>query len=388
MKAKGIVEKPDVIGAIFGQTEGLLGQELDLRELQATGRIGRIEVNIKNVSGKSEGEVTIPSSLDASETSLIAACLETIERVGPCDAGIELLKIEDVRAVKREYIIDRAKDILKNQIAKAMPTLSEVTEQIKEAVKVDEITTYQGLPCGPDFEDSTDIIIVEGRADVINLLRNGVANTLAIEGTSVPDQVAEIIKERTTTVFVDGDRGGELIVKEIMHKAEIDFVAVAPDGKEVEELTKKEIFKALRSRITAEQFTKGHKMDSYVSPKSGIEEREAFRQVPSRKQKARPVRIDAETKERFRGILEEIVGSRAALIYDSKNDLLGKVPLSELLNTLRTVNQPASIVIDGLVDQQLAIAAKNKGVKYLVGTEKDSDARAGSVIVLDKKDLE
>lgn len=31
---EGVVEKPDVIGAIFGQTEGLFGPDLDLRELQ------------------------------------------------------------------------------------------------------------------------------------------------------------------------------------------------------------------------------------------------------------------------------------------------------------------------------------------------------------------
>ena len=51
LQAKGIVEKPDVIGAIFGQTEGLLGADMDLRELQRTGRVGRIEVDVKNNKG-------------------------------------------------------------------------------------------------------------------------------------------------------------------------------------------------------------------------------------------------------------------------------------------------------------------------------------------------
>ena len=37
----GVVDRPDVIGAIFGQTEGLLGADLELRELQRSGRIGR-----------------------------------------------------------------------------------------------------------------------------------------------------------------------------------------------------------------------------------------------------------------------------------------------------------------------------------------------------------
>ena len=42
IKADGIIEKSDVVGAIFGQTEGLLGDELDLRELQRSARVGRI----------------------------------------------------------------------------------------------------------------------------------------------------------------------------------------------------------------------------------------------------------------------------------------------------------------------------------------------------------
>ena len=47
----GVVEKPDVVGAIFGQTEGLLGEDLDLRELQKTGRIGRIDISVKSRNG-------------------------------------------------------------------------------------------------------------------------------------------------------------------------------------------------------------------------------------------------------------------------------------------------------------------------------------------------
>ena len=94
-KADGIVEKPDVIGAVFGQTEGLLGPDMELRELQRTGRIGRIDVVIRSVNGKAEGTIYIPSSLDSSETALIAATMETIERIGPCNAKVIIEKIED-----------------------------------------------------------------------------------------------------------------------------------------------------------------------------------------------------------------------------------------------------------------------------------------------------
>ena len=208
IKASGVIEKPDVIGAIFGQTEGLLGSELDLRELQRTGRIGRIEVTIKSEKGKSEGEIIIPSSLDSAETALIAATLETIERVGPCTSEIKLEKVEDTREDKRQYVVNKAQEILKGLMSSGSSNSDEISEHIKESVRVHEITEYHGLPCGPGLLESDDMIIVEGRADVINLLRHGIMNSIAIQGTSIPDQIIDIIKQKNVTLFVDGDRGG------------------------------------------------------------------------------------------------------------------------------------------------------------------------------------
>jgi len=89
----GVVERPDVIGAIFGQTEGLLGADLELRELQRSGRIGRIEVNVDTSSGKSRGTIIIPSSLDKAETSIVGAALEVIQRIGPCNSKIRVHKM-------------------------------------------------------------------------------------------------------------------------------------------------------------------------------------------------------------------------------------------------------------------------------------------------------
>ena len=257
IKAKGVVEKPDIIGAIFGQTEGLLGSELDLRELQRTGRIGRIEVDIKSSGGNSEGDITIPSSLDSAETALIAATMETIERVGPCTAEIKLSSVEDTRSEKRKYVVDKAKDILKQLTETGIPDTSEISEQIKEAVRTEEISSCEGLPCGPHMTDSDDIIIVEGRADILNLLKYGVRNTIAIEGTSVPPVIKDICRKKSVTLFVDGDRGGKLITKEVMQLADIEYVATAPEGKEVEELTKKEVYKALREKVPASQLKSG-----------------------------------------------------------------------------------------------------------------------------------
>lgn len=251
---EGVVEKPDVIGAIFGQTEGLLGNDLDLRELQRTGRIGRIEVEIKSEEGETSGNILIPSSLDSSETALIAASLETIERVGPCCSEIKVNNVKDVRAGKREFLINRAKDILQNMFSEEIPPTPTLTEKIKEGVRTTQIQEYEGLPCGPNLLESDEIIILEGRADVLNLLKNGVKNVVAIEGTSIPQPIIDLTKEKITTLFVDGDRAGELIVKEMLQLTDIDYVARAPSGKEVEELSKKEIFKNLRERVPIEQY--------------------------------------------------------------------------------------------------------------------------------------
>ncbi len=388
IKAKGIVEKPDVIGAVFGQTEGLLGSDLDLRDLQETGRIGRVEVTVSSKNGESEGEIIIPSSLDAAETALIAATLETIERVGPCTATITVTEVEDTRSEKRKYVVEKAKEILRGLVDSGVPDADGLSEEIKEAVRTHEITSFHGLPCGPNMEESEEMIIVEGRADIINLLKHGIRNTIAIEGASVPDVVKEISKEKVTTAFMDGDRGGQLNLKGLMETADIDFVAVAPEGKEVEELSKKEIYKALREKVPASQF----KFDKRGPPKivTRIESKKPVMRSAGRRRDMRsprgPPRLRKEQKENFRKVLSDLVGTRAACIFDSKNQLLGKVPVSELFNTLRTIDNPYTIIFDGKVDQRLNGIAMEKGAKFLVGMEKENIH--SPVTILSKKDLE
>lgn len=195
--AEGIVERPDIIGAIFGQTEGLLGQDLDLRELQKTGRIGRIDVDTSTENGKTRGNITIPSSLDSSETSLIAASLETIERIGPCAAKVSVATVEDVRVLKREFVLDRAKDILQQLVDKSMPPTTMLTEKIRETVRTSQIKEYNGLPCGEDVLTADEIVIVEGRADVLNLLKNGINNSIAIGGAIVPQAIIGLTKKKS-----------------------------------------------------------------------------------------------------------------------------------------------------------------------------------------------
>ena len=222
----GIVDRPDVIGAIFGQTEGLLGSDLELRELQRSGRIGRIEVNVGTSSGKTNGEIIIPSSLDKTETAIIAAALEIIQRIGPCNAKVHIQKIEDVRTSKRQYVIDRAKALLKSLTQDTLPDSQEIADEVAQSVRIMEVVDFgrEKLAAGPAIHESEDIIIVEGRADVLNLLKHGFKNAIALNGTSCPETIKELTQRKTATVFVDGDRGGDLIIRELLSVTETDFV--------------------------------------------------------------------------------------------------------------------------------------------------------------------
>jgi len=255
----GLVEKPDVVGAVFGQTEGLLGDELDLRELQKNGRIGRIEVDLNPRGGKSIGKIKLPSSLDMVETCILAAALETVDRVGPCDAHLSVDKIEDTRSIKRKLLVDRAKSLLKNLLTNEIPESKEISEQVRSEVKTAEIAEYgpEKLPAGPGVAEADSIILVEGRADVINLLKNDISNVVGVGGANVAPSVAKLCQEKEVTVFLDGDRGGDIILAELSRIADIEFVARAPTGKEVEELTRKELIKCLRSKVPYEQGSTG-----------------------------------------------------------------------------------------------------------------------------------
>ena len=236
--AEGIVERPDVIGAIFGQTEGLLGNELELRELQRSGRIGRIEVNLTTGNGKTSGSIIIPSSLDKAETAIVGAALETIEKIGPCNAKLKINKIEDVRVLKRNYVIDRAKELLRNLTTNVLPDSQEITDEVAYSVRMMDIVEYgkDKLPAGPNIDDSEDIIVVEGRADVLNLLKHDFKNVIGMNGTGVPKTIIDLSRKKTITAFVDGDRGGDLIIKELSEIGEIDFVVVCPEGPLTKEL--------------------------------------------------------------------------------------------------------------------------------------------------------
>ncbi|MBS3151827.1 DNA primase [Candidatus Woesearchaeota archaeon] len=395
---EGLVDRPDVIGAIFGQTEGFLGQDLELRELQRSGKVGRIEVKLDTINGKSSGQIIIPCSLDKAETAIIAAALETIERIGPCNSKVKVEKIEDVRVSKREFVIARAKELLMNLQENVLPDSQEITEEVSQAVRMLEIVEWgrERLPAGPAIDESEEIIVVEGRADVLNLLKNGFKNTIAINGTSIPESIKELCRQKTVTAFVDGDRGGDIILKELLESTEIDYITKAPPGKEVEELTKKEMHIALRARIAAEQFKfeiSGAKRPQQIQAENfrrvnnNIREaRENKEQYPPRPQQQQQP-VEKKSKDNFKEMLDDLVGTRGAYVLDKDYNILGKVPITELETTLKNVKNAFAVVFDGSITKEIAKSAEANNLNFVVATSSKIRPNETKVTILTQRDL-
>jgi DNA primase len=350
-EVEGVVEKSDVIGAIFGQTEGLFGPELDLHELQKNGRIGRIEIDMQTKQDKTTGTILVPTSLDKPISALTAAAIESVDRIGPCAAHVTLEKIEDVRINKRESIIDRAQKILQSWVIETTPTMEQLTSQVAEIIKPTEIRSYgpEKLSAGPDVDAAKSLIIVEGRADVANLLRIGQKNVIACEGTKIPETIIKLSKKKEVTAFLDGDRGGDLILKGLMQVAKIDYVARAPRGSEVEELSPKQLLQALNSK----------------APVSAKEEKPKRRTTRSRTPRRKRSKITLpqsviDTTTKLKGTLE-------AVLLDEKNEPMEQLPVSELASRLKDLEGVAGIVFDGVITQRLVDISGEKGVKLLVG---------------------
>jgi len=403
--AEGVIDKPDVVGAVFGQTEGLLGDELDLRDLQKSGRIGRIEVEIDSRKGKSEGEIVIPSSLDQVETAILASGLETVDRIGPCRAKIEVISVDDIRVTKRQKVVERAKEILARLQEESKGVGVDLTEAVRKAVQVEEITTYgpEHLPAGPNVDQADALIVVEGRSDVLNLLRCGIKNVIAVEGTSVPQTVKDLSRGKTVTAFTDGDRAGELILREMLQTMDLDFVARAPRGSEVEELTQKQLLKCLRNKIPINQYLEMSGFESTGATREPREERgENGGGRPERRDERGPPgggRRDERDRERpmpprgmplpppppppppppaaplspelqhYFDLLAGVENASKTLILGENDAVVAETPVKDMIDTLSALAAPAKVIVfDGIVSQRLLDVAQEKGIEIVVAT--------------------
>lgn len=347
--ANGVVERSDVVGAVFGQTEGLLGDEFDIRSLQDADRVGRIEVDIESVGGRSAGDITIATDMDRAETAVLAAALETIERVGPARASIEVNRIEDVRAAKRRRIVDRARALLAEGFEDVGLGGRDIVAAVRNASAPAEITAYAGLPAGPTVEEAADIVVVEGRADVLRLLEFGITNVIGVEGTGISEEIAALTEDRTVTAFFDGDRGGDLLLVELAQVGDVDFVTFAPPGRAVEDLSMAEITDALARKVPYEGEEEIGRTESPEETESGV---------------------DGPT---LRGSIEEIMGEEpgAVRLLAADHSPIASGELSDLRELLSSTDVDIwGMVIADTVEQAIVDAASRHGLSIVIGRER------------------
>lgn len=379
----GVVDRPDVVGAIFGQVEGLLGADLELRELQRSGRIGRIEVNVKSKDGKTTGTVTIPSSLDKAETAIVGGALEIIERIGPCSAEITVTDIRDERIEKRQQVISRAKQLLKNLNDSVLPESQELSNEVSEGIRLMEIGTFgPGLACGPAIATDDEIIFVEGRADVVNMLKHGFKNVISVNGTSVPDEIKKLSKKKKVTIFCDGDRGGDLIIKGLTDTCDIDYITKAPDGKEVEELQKKEIHQALRHKKKASSWDnnssnkKSSKKKSSSRSKGRSKNSSRNKKSSSKKSSSnKKPKLSDKQKKHYKKLHKDLKRNEA-YVLDTNDSILGKVPAKELPSTLPNLDNARGVVMKHKLDGTVAKALDKGRIKTAIVSSGNANTRA------------
>ena len=376
----GVVEKADMIGAIFGQTEGLFGPEMNLNELQKSWKVGRIEINLESKNDRTYGEILIPMSTDVSTAALIAAAVESVDKVGPCSARVELVTIEDVRASRRKQIVDRAKDIMKEWGSRTASEGENLLKDVQDSTKRARVVSYgvENLPAGPGVYTSEMVYLVEGRADVVLFLRAGVENVVAVEGTSIPQSVIDLSRRKRIIAVLDGDRGGDLIAKELEQVAKVEKVLRAPQGKEVEDLTPVEVLQIIRGdgpqrSPRSERAERGERMDrgERMERAERTEEppRREYREHRQRAPEPEPVTIQVPEPlgSRIKEIFPSLNGTLEAVLLDEPLAEKGRFPISELVQKVDANSGAKFIIFDGIITQRLVDAAAKANVTGIIG---------------------
>ncbi len=368
IRTDGTVARKDVVGAIFGQTEGLLGEELQLRKLQRTGRIGHVDVILHQHKGKVNGEIQLSSSIDQVSTAVIGAALETIDRIGPCKSVIKVKQIENVRSAKKDTVIDRAKELLLDIVNSGADESKNILDEVRSVLNLEKESEYKGMTAGPNVSESEAIIIVEGRNDVRNLLKYDIKNAIATMGSGIKPDLAELAKgKKTVTAFLDGDRGGKLLLMEISGTLgnSLTHVAFAPTSREVEHLEMKVVTKALAQKETAgkvvARIQKEIKIDDDRSVGRGQEALETPEEVKA-----------------WAGMLDGLKRNQAVIV---KQDGTGSDPIGarSLENALNSSENAQGLVFAGKVTARIFDLASGAGIENVLGTSVGTVTRKGGV---------
>ena len=376
IKADGTVARKDVVGAIFGQTEGLLGEDLQLRKLQRTGRIGHVDVNLNNNKGRVKGEIIMTSSIDQVSTAVIGAALETIDRIGPCKAIIRVQRIENVNSAKRDTVIDRAKSLLMGMIESGADESKNILDEVRSVLTVDTETEIGGMTAGPNVKDSEAIIIVEGRNDVRNLLKFGIKNSIATMGSGIKSELIELAgSKKSVTAFLDGDRGGRLLLMEISGKLgkSLTHVAMAPQSREVEHLEGKVVTKCLNQKEAANKAVSRITAELAKEDDASVGRGSAALEAP----------------EEVKGWAEKMDGLKTnnAIIILEDGSATDPVGARKLEEALAEAEGAQGLVFAGKVNDRIFDLASGAGIGNVLGKTVGKDTLKGGVQAFSVKDL-
>ena len=356
IRAEGTVARKDVVGAIFGQTEGLLGESLQLRDLQRKARIGHVDVSLNNNKGRSQGRIALPSSVDQVSTAVIGAALETIDRVGNSKATIRVTEIENIQSAKRDHIIDRAKELLLAIVNSGADESRNILDEVKAVLTLDTEVDFAEMTAGPNVQGSDSLIIVEGRNDVRNLLKFGIKTAIATMGSGIKPELVELAaSKKVVTAFMDGDRGGRLLLLEIEGKLgkSLTHVALAPRSREVEHLEGKVITKCLNQKETASRIVSRIKTEEAKSDDASVGKGNASLEAPDEVKNWSP-------------FLDGLKRNQAVIVLDdgSGSDPISPKNLEEALNNS---DGAQGIVFSGKVSNRIFELAAGAGIANVVG---------------------
>ncbi|MAH98656.1 MAG: hypothetical protein CMA12_04835 [Euryarchaeota archaeon] len=356
IRVDGTVARKDVVGAIFGQTEGLLGEGLQLRQLQKTGRIGHVDVNLNNNKGRVQGQIDLSSSIDQVSTAVIGAALETIDRIGPCKAVIKVKEIENIRSAKRDHVIDRAKQLLLGIVNSATGESKNILDEVRSVLTLDTMVEFEGMTAGPNVKESDAIIIVEGRNDVRNLLKFGINNAIATMGSGIKPKLAELAsKKKTVTAFLDGDRGGKLLLMEIngtLGKS-LTHVAFAPQSREVEHLESKVVTKCLGQKELASKAVSRIQTEIQKDDDATVG-------------KGKPSLEASKEVKGWASLMDGLKRNQAVIV---QSDGSGSDPVSakDLESALGQADGPQGLVFSGKVTDRIHELASGAGINNVIG---------------------
>ncbi|MBD3259377.1 hypothetical protein GF371_01975 [Candidatus Woesearchaeota archaeon] len=396
IKVLGRVNQSDIIGAVFGQTEDVLGDVLELRKLQKQNKIGRIEVETEYTPEGTKGIITIPSYMDRTNTVIIAAALETIKKIGPCKANARIIKIENIKEIKIKQIIEHAKKVLEKFMSISVDS-QELIDRVSAEVRMSQIDEYSDdkVPTGPSIDRFDELIFVETRNDLKNMLKCGIKNVVAFEDMSKKDTLKKLADKHEVIVFIN--KGREFQVKKLLEFADVDSYTKPEGNRRIHELESKEIFKAIRSAISAEQIAAGSHTHRTESHRSSVPQQKSFQQKhyqkshPTRQRQGRDSRehkryekkssMNTKHIEFFNQKKKELANTNQAYVIDRKMQVLGKVPSESIVETARGLNNIYCIIIDGEIPRDLVFAAEKSRIKYLVGDSCSARSRYVNIII-------